>query len=926
MKNKLFLLLLVVCSVSIYSQNKSFKISGTVTSEIENQPLEAATIYLERVKDSSLVTYTISDKEGRFSMEDKTYDDSLNIYISYVGLATYFQNIKVDKEEIDLGTIKLKPDANALDEVVLTSRAPITIKKDTLEFNVKSFKTKKDATVEDLLKKLPGVEVDAEGKITVNGKEVNKILVNGKPFFGNDPTITTRNLTKEIIEKVQVTDTKTDAEAFAGEDSDGENKTINLTIKEENNKGVFGRVAAGGGTDERYMGAGLFNRFDNDQRISILAGGNNVNESGFSFGEIRKMFGGANSISVSSNGSFNIDGRSFGGGSGIVTSRNAGANYADNFGEGLDISADYFYGGGSSEDRTSTQRENILPDRRFFTNSSTRSTSDNDNHSMNAKFDIKIDSTLLINIRPSARYTTNTRNFSRTEESLNEENIVTNNSDTRQFDEGENKNFNNNLDVTKKFGSDGASLRVSITNEFEKQEGEDFIQSTTNVFGDNPETIVRDQFTDSEQDFRSFYGSVNYTHPIISKKLFVYSEFSYRNDVRENIESTFDFDENTMEYSSFNTDLSTNFKYTNSRISPKLGVRYRGEKASINISSTYVKRTLENEDALRPETTFERDFDAIEARVYGNYRFNKKVSMYVNYNISNTPPSVTQLQPFQDVSDPLNIVTGNPNLRPSNEHRMYAGFNAYDWQKRTGFNLYVGANLSYDRPTSKTVVDENFVRTTTFENVDGNYNGYVSGSYSKNIKLDTIRNLRWRVRLGANTNQSVNFFDGEKYNSQTNSLSPNLRLTFTWDKVFEIEPSYGINYSINTFDLDAFKNVEFVTHNLGIETATFLPKKLEWRNDINYNYNPNVAAGFQRSVWFWNSTLAYSILKDKGTITLKAYDILKQNNNARRTATQNFIQDSQSLVLQQYFMLSFSWKFNSLGKKGETSSRGFFFD
>ena len=248
---RILFLLLIFNSITAFSQNKTFKISGTVVASDSRMPLESATIYLERLKDSSLVTYTISNRNGDFVLENTTYDEALNLFVSYVGYRTHFQKIAIDKAEILLNTIALKVDDNALDEVIIKSRAPITIKKDTLEFNVKSFKTKKDATVEDLLKELPGVEVDEDGKITVNGKDVSNILVNGKPFFGDDPTITTRNLTKEIIEKVQITDTKTKSEAFTGEEGDAESKTINLTISEENNKGVFGRVAAGGGTDER---------------------------------------------------------------------------------------------------------------------------------------------------------------------------------------------------------------------------------------------------------------------------------------------------------------------------------------------------------------------------------------------------------------------------------------------------------------------------------------------------------------------------------------------------------------------------------------------------------------------------------------------------------------------------------------------------
>src|SRR5690606_17312609 len=310
---KIFLFVCTLCWASISFSQTKFKISGQLVAEQDSIALESATVYLETFNDSTLVTYTITDKNGKFSLEDRAYTDRLRLTISLVGFETFNKEIILDKEEINLGTISM-PEANMLDEIVIKSRAPITVKKDTLEFNVASFKTKKDANVEDLLKELPGVEGDDDGKITVKGKEVNKILVNGKPFFGDDPTITTRNLTKDLIEKVQISDTKTKAEGFTGEAGDSENKTINLTIKEENNKGVFGRVAAGAGTDERYEYAGMVNIFDNERRISVLAGGNNINSAGFSFGEIRKMFGGGNSVSWNSNGSFAIDGRSFGGG------------------------------------------------------------------------------------------------------------------------------------------------------------------------------------------------------------------------------------------------------------------------------------------------------------------------------------------------------------------------------------------------------------------------------------------------------------------------------------------------------------------------------------------------------------------------------------------------------------------------------------
>ena len=711
---KLILVFTVLFTLFSYSQQKSFKISGSIIAEDTNEALESATVYIERIKDSSLVTYTITDKNGKFTLEDKTYDEVLKMHISYVGYAEFSKDISIDKEEIDIGNILLKVDDNVLDEVVIKSRAPITVKKDTLEFNVSSFKTKKDANVEDLLKKLPGVEVAVDGSITVNGKPVNKILVNGKPFFGDDPTITTRNLTKEIIEKVQVTDTKTKAEAFSGEKGDDQNKTINLTIKEENNKGVFGRLAAGAGTDKRNEFAGILNIFDNDRRISILAGGNNINSPNFSFGELERMLGNISSVSVSSGGAFSINGRSFGGGGqGIVTSRNGGVNYADVISKGLDVSADYFYSESSSENESRTERENILPDQRFFSNSESRNVSDNKNHRFNTELDIKIDSTFLINIRPSFTYGSTQRSSSSSSQSFDENNILTNQSTSSSGSEGTAKNFSNRIDVTKRFGVNGSFLKFGLTTTFSNNEGENFQRSEALFEDPNVPDIIRDQFIDDDRESTVINTSATYRIPIIAKELFIDTKLNYRSNKENSVNSNFDFNDTTQEYDLFNTLLSSDFEYINNRFTPSIDITYRKDKWSISGEAGYVFRTIENDDVLRPELNDKRRFRALELNGNFNYRFNNKASIYSGYSLNNRPPSLGQLQAFQNVSNPLNIITGNPDLEPTSDHSIYAGFNKFDFQKGTGFNGFLSGGLTQNQIVARTTVDENFVRNTT---------------------------------------------------------------------------------------------------------------------------------------------------------------------------------------------------------------------
>ncbi|MBF8151370.1 outer membrane beta-barrel protein [Winogradskyella sp. F6397] len=920
---KLAIVFAFLFALQSFSQEKSFEIIGTLKAEDSQQPLESATVYLERVKDSSVVTYTISDKDGKFKIENSTYDKDLNFYVSYVGYKTYFKKIPIDKEVINLETISLSLD-NQLGEVLVKSTAPITIKKDTLEFNVKSFKTKKDANVEDLLKQLPGVEVDEEGGITVNGKPVNKILVNGKPFFGDDPTITTKNLTKDIIEKIQVVDTKTKSEAFTGEEGDKENKTINLTIKEENNKGVFGRVSAGAGTDERYELAGMVNLFDNDRRISVLAGGNNTNTPGFSFGEISKMFGQGSSASFNSNGSFTIDGRSFGGGEGITTSQNAGANYADVIGEKTDVAADYFFTSSNSENESSSERETILSDSRYFTNSNSRSENDTDNHSFNLEFEIETDSTFQINIEPSFGYSKSRTLYSSNEETLDEDMLLTNQSNVNSNVERYVKRFSNEISVTKKLGSRGAFIKAELETRINQQESDDFLNSNTEVFGSNPENIDRNQFTEGENNSYGISTKLSYRLPIITKKFFLNLDYEYAKDKDNNRKSTFDFNTLDQDFTDFNTDLSTDFQYTDYRSIPSVGLSYRGEKFSTSFDLGYNIRTLKNQDVLRPEFNVERNFENLEVNSYVGYTFSPKSSINVNYWLENQPPGLRQLQAYEDVSNPLQTIIGNPDLEPSNNHGLYLGYNGFDWQKRTGFYVGINASLTDNQVVSKTTIDEETLkRTTTYVNIDGNYNIGSWVNYSKDFKIDTLRTVKLKLRASYNTSERINFNNDVKYASKSDRISPRLGIDFIWKKVLEFKPYYQVSYTNTAYDIEAFDDREFTSHNAGLRTATFLPKNLEWRNDISFNYNPNVADGFQKSAWFWNSTLAYSMFNDKAIVTLKVYDLLNQNTNAVRIATQDYIEDKQSTVLRQYFMLSLSYKFNSLGSKGETGDGDF---
>tara|TARA_R110002020_G_scaffold53258_1_gene149163 strand:- start:16 stop:780 length:765 start_codon:yes stop_codon:yes gene_type:complete len=245
------------------------------------------------------------------------------------------------------------------------------------------------------------------------------------------------------------------------------------------------------------------------------------------------------------------------------------------------------------------------------------------------------------------------------------------------------------------------------------------------------------------------------------------------------------------------------------------------------------------------------------------------------------------------------------------------GLNNFDWATNTGYYSYLGMSFTNDRVVNQTTVDDNFVRSTTFTNVDGIYDIYGSLSYSKNFELDSLRSVKADIGIDANLNRYVNFFNAEQYANLTKTYTPSINFRFVWKDLFEFRPEYRINFTETSFNRDFFEGRSFTQHNLRLRTTTYLPKWLTWENDIRYVYNPNVSSGFQKDAVFWNTSLGYSFMNDKSLLTFKVYDLLDQNTNSRRNATQSYVEDVQSTVLRQYFMLSFSYKFNTLGKKGE---------
>lgn len=926
MPKSILLLFVILCSSFAFSQN-SISIKGRVIDKNSKIPLESVTVYLTSKIDSTVVDYTITNKMGYFDLKLKKSTKPLILKISYISYQDFKEDVTNLNSDKDFGTIEMEESIRSLDEVVIKSEIPpIRIKKDTLEFNASSFKVGADANVEALLKQLPGVEITPEGKITVNGKEVNNILVNGKPFFGKDGKIATQNLPAEIIDKVQVVDTKTKSEELSGEGSSSEDKTINLTIQEDKNKGFFGKVMAGRGSDDRYESSLLLNYFKGEQKVSVLASANNINSVGFSMNEIfDNMGGGRNSnMYYNDDGGFGINGMQFGGGNGITKSNMVGINYQDKFFKTIDNSASYYFSNAENENLNRTNRINLLPTGTTFTNSNSTSRSISDGHNFNTDFEIKIDSTASIYINPTFSTSKSKSRFSRNQRTTNEAFAELNSSSNDDFSENDNTNFSTEASFSKQFKKKSRGMSINLDVETSKQDQFTNTNSAT-LFADATPDDIRQQNQFEKNKDNKYRLEVRFGEPLTdSLRLSLTSEIKYAKiDQRTN---TLDFDAGSNSYSEYNNLQSNSILSREVTYFPSTGIIIGKSKTNgrINIGPEFVNYKTES-NYLGAETNVNKNYVFPKIKGYISHQIGKSTSIYANYNYEVTVPRASQLLPIEDLSNPLNTIIGNDNLDPTKSHNAYFGFNNYDYASRSGYYIYSGLTASKDAIVSSTVFDDNFKSITTYENVDNTFTSYLGGNWNKSFKKEK-RKLSLSAGFSFNYNVNQGLTNAVLFESNEFVINPRANLTWSIEDLITIAPSYRYSFSKTDFKNYVIDQSNYFTHNAKIEITSYFPKKLVIGNDFGYTYNSNIAGGFKKDFYLWNTSVGYNFFKDQLLAKVKVYDLLNQNQNTRRSVTPTAIIDSENTVLKRYVMFSLTYKIEKFGGKKKNDSQMFFED
>lgn len=928
--------------ISVFSAG-AYTISGTVLDAGDNSPLAEATVRLLNRKDSTFVKGVAANINGAFSIPNVNNGRYI-LEATYIGYTTGYTDIRINNSNQTKINIKLNESSIILKEATVVGvKTPIKVMEDTIEFNADSYTTQPNAVVEDLLKRLPGVEVDSEGGITANGKTVSKILIDGKEFFSDDPKVASKNLPVNMVEKLQVVDRKSDLARLTGVD-DGEDETvINLTVKKDMKNGWFGTFLGGYGTDSRYMANFNVNRFWNGNQITFLGNANNINELGF----------------TDSNGNRF---RRFGGDQGINNSQAFGINFNVGNEEIFRVGGDVMYSHSNRNTWKLQNREYLLDLDSYFQNST--SSSDDIGHNLRADFRLqwKPDSFNIVDFRPNFSYNQNESNineFSVTEGKNQSQNLS--NSLGRSYE------FGGRLIYTHNFSSvRGRSLSMFGNYRFSKVKENSpsysyykylYNLDTSTDDSSDADWEAYEQLTQSRTWSNTVSGRLSWTEPLGDVRKGNFLTIAYNASMRWNnidkLVSQRDAEDltTTPEYDYTLTDGYYQIPgpiYGDAPFIPmeSLSSEYRYKYFNQDIRAGYKKVTknfnLDLGLSLVPQMSSSKELTGSKASIperwvwnfapYARARFkwSGQRSMHIFYTGRSSQPSMNQLQPVPDTSNPLNITIGNPDLNPSFNHNLMIRFQDFHLASQRSIMLMANLSMTQNSIVSRTDYDlTTGGRTTTYQNVNGVWSGRIMNMFSM-----PFRNKAWTFsnNLFANFNQNVGFItsqmsadtmesqDGKAQKNISRSLMFNESFTIAYrpqNLELSIRPNLRLQKTWNTVTTT---NQNTLIYNYGgVFNATYnAPFGLVLSTDLNWSQTAGYVEGYNQKQWMWNAQIAYEFLTGRSaTIALKVYDILQQKNNVNQTITANYIDNTMYNSLTRYFMVTFTYRFNTFGKGNE---------
>lgn len=893
-------LLLSICFNVTYGQQK-IQIKGKVQDQIQ-LPLTDASIIIGNSADSTQIVSSVTDEEGQFQINLDILEKPFYIIVNNPIEGTYKKSYTNLTSNLDLGTITLSPTTYELKEVLLTTN-DVIVKNDTIEFNASAFPVKPNANLEALLREIPGVDIDDNGKITVNGKEVNEILIDGEPFFGTDGKIALENLPADIIKKIQVSDFKTKNEKFSGERSRSDKSSINVTLKEDKKQGYMAKGTVGYGTDNHYESNLMLNYFKGNRKISLIGSSNDIASTGLATGA----------------GSFGRGGMGRHGSNGITNSSSIGLNYNDKLNDRLTIGANYSFNHSYNKNENYTKQENLLPENIYTTTSYSLTKNENFGHLIGANLEWSRDKTKIY-FSPSFNRSSTNSSVKSESTSVNENEELRNESSKNNRNESASNTFATTLNIYQGFNNKSylnANFNVNLAN----TDQDNRINSSTLFYIGNRPNDIRNQLETNGSKNNTLKVDLNYTFPVSdSAKIAVGSGYTYTLNENDNI--TWDYDDLTGSFIAQNSLLSRYTELNQNKFSPFAEYQLNKNKISATLKAGADIYNQKNYGLYQNQgynLTVNEVLPLLEASA--RYKFTNS-TLALNYFYNTSLANTNQLLAIENLSDPLNIFVGNPNLNPNRSHQVSLNFSNFDRKTRQGVNANLSYNYSQSSIVSYSQVDENLITRSTYRNVEGNYR--INGNLFWSKQLSKAGNkLNLNVGLNSSYARQQAYRNSVLYMAYNSSIMPNIRLSWKWNDYLTISPSYNLRFSnskYNNYSIDEQSNT---THNFNLRTISTWPKNLTWTNDFSYNNNSRMAAGFKRDFFLWNTQIMYSFFNNKLEAGVKVYDILNQNNSYTRTISDEFIRDERNTILTRFVMFSLTFNLNKFGGSGNNQNMNF---
>ncbi|MGN0211410.1 MAG: outer membrane beta-barrel protein [Muribaculaceae bacterium] len=920
-------------------------VRGRIVDATDKSGLTEATVRLVKAaRDSAYVAGAAADAEGNFRLAG-VRSGKYVLTVSYIGYSTLKKNITVGAAELNLGDIPLQESTIMLKEATVVGvKTEITVKEDTVEYNADSYKTQPNAVVEDLLKRLPGVEVGSDGKITAQGKEVTKILIDGKEFFADDPKVASKNIPVNMVDKLQVVDRKSDLARMTGVD-DGEDETvINLTVKKGMNNGWFGTVTGGYGTDKRYTGSLMVNHFRDGNQFTILGGANNTNEPAFTDGGSSRFM-------------------RFGGSNGINTTQSAGVNFNVGKEETFRVGGSVLYTHTDQDSRNKSNYQYLLADGNTFNDS--YSTSRDNGHNVRGDFRLKweADSFNTFEFRPNFSF--NFSDSEKTDSSMmrNSQYALQSKSVSSYLNNGKSYEFGGQLVYNHKFKSHpGRSYSAQLRYNFSNVR-EDGSTVTRNTYADeSTDDQDIDQIYDNHRWSNTLNWRLTWTEPLGNVRNARFITVAYRGNYKFNNADKFVYDIErpdgtaTTDYnpvvaaalgdaairraiadkysplalldysllagildyelgtSTFNDDLSSRFRNDLFTQEFQLGFKQVRKTYNLDAGVSLNSSMMKSDDLLNPARNILPRWTwhlAPYARV--RMKFSKTRNLAIDYRSRYNEPSITQLQPVADVSNPLRIVVGNPDLKSTFTQRFNIRFNDFNQEAQRSIMAMVGGQYALNSIISKVTYDPTTGgQTTTYENVNGVWNAYGMTMFSFPFKRKS-----WYYSMMSRLSYSSTVgFNNEAYNrSGTFSLHVAPGISFRPDNLeLELRPTYNYQTTHNTTQTSANRDIH--TYGARFNGTYYAPFGFVIGTDLNYSSSSGYSDGYNTTQWLWNASLSYQFLHEKSaTIAVKVFDILGQRQNISRSVTANYIRDMEYNTLTRYVMFTFTYKFTTFGSQ-----------